>query len=52
MAKTFDEQKDKVRGAVYEALAQIAFELDASEEDMEYAINWFQSRFYEDEVEE
>lgn len=53
MAKTFNEyQKSEVRRAVYNALAEISRELDASKEDMDQAIEWFQIKFYEDECEE
>ena len=48
----YDEcRNDEVRSAVYNALAQISFELDASEEEMNQAIEWFQIKFYEDEGE-
>ena len=46
----YDEYRnDEVRSAVYNALAQISFELDASEEEMNQAIEWFQIKFYEGE---
>ena len=52
MEKNYNEYKmEKVRRAVYHALAQISNELDASQEEMDMAIDWFQVRFYEDEEE-
>ena len=50
MVEDYSEYKnDEVRSAVYNALAQISFELDVSEEEMNQAIEWFQIKFYEDE---
>lgn len=52
MARTYKEWKDsEVRSKVYNALAQISHEFDASEEEMDRAIEWFQTHFYEDEYE-
>lgn len=44
-------RNNEVRSAVYNALAQISFELNVSEEEMNQAIEWFQIKFYEDEYE-
>ena len=44
-------RNDEVRRVVYNTLAQISFELDVSEEEMNQAIEWFQIKFYEDEGE-
>lgn len=53
MKRTYNEFKnEEVRRAVYNALAQISHELDASKEDMDQAIEWFQIKFYESEGEE
>ena len=50
MTKDYNEyRKNEIRREVYNALAQISFELDASEEEMNQAIEWFQIKFYEDE---
>lgn len=47
--KTFNEyQLAEVKSAVYNALAQISMEQDASQEEMEAAIEWFVVHFYED----
>ena len=40
--------KDEIRSEVYKALAQIAFEHDASKEDMDKALKWFNDKFYEE----
>ena len=45
----YKEQKQwKVTRAVYNALAEVSRELDADEEEMNKAIEWFQIKFYED----
>ena len=52
MAKDYNEyKKNEIRREVYNALAQISFEFDVSEEEMNQAIEWFQIKFYEDEGE-
>ena len=38
-----------IKSEVYKALADIVFETGASKEDMDKAIEWFQTKFYEDE---
>lgn len=38
---------DEVKTAVYNALAQVSMEQDASQEEMENAIEWFMVHFYE-----
>lgn len=43
MAKDYNE----IRSKVYEALAQISFEYDASKEDIDKALKWFNDKFYE-----
>lgn len=43
MAKDYNE----IRSKVYKALAQISFEHDASKEDMDKALKWFNDKFYE-----
>lgn len=43
MAKDYSE----IRSKVYEALAKISFEHDASKEDMDKALKWFNDKFYE-----
>lgn len=43
MAKDYNE----IRSEVYEALANIMFENDASKEDMDKALKWFNDKFYE-----
>ena len=40
-----------IKSEVYKALANIMFETGASKEDMNEAIEWFNEKFYEDEVE-
>ena len=46
--KTYNEYKmDEVKTAVYNALAQVSMEHDASQEEMEKAIEWFMVHFYE-----
>lgn len=45
---TFAEvELERVKGKVYDALATISNEMDASEEDMTAAIEWFLIHFYE-----
>lgn len=44
--------KIDIRSEVYNALAEIMFKSGAKKEDMDYAIEWFQTHFYEDESEE
>lgn len=49
MENNFKEwQRSRVRSAVFKALAEISNELDASEEDMEDAWEWFSVHFYDD----
>lgn len=46
--KTYNEYKmDKIKSAVYNALAQLSMEQDASQEELEMAIEWFMILFYE-----
>lgn len=53
MRQDFNEwQKNKVRSAVFKALADISNELDASEEDMEQAIEHFMIDYYIDGITE
>lgn len=40
---------DNVRSEVYNALADIMYRYQASQEDMDAAIDWFNSHFYIDE---
>ena len=40
-------KQDKIRSEVYKALAQISFEHDASQEDMDKALKWSNDKFYE-----
>lgn len=48
--KTYREHmQDELRSRVYNALAEIVFETEADEEDMEKALEWFQIRFWEDD---
>ena len=42
-----NETKKDIRTEVYNALADIMFESDASKESMDEAIEWFQTHFYE-----
>jgi len=50
--KTYNEYKmDEVKSAVYNALAQVAMETDASEDEMEKAFEWFRAHFYENNEE-
>lgn len=42
-------KQDEIRSKVYTALAQISFEHDARQEDMDEALKWFNDKFYEDE---
>jgi len=45
---TFAEvELERIKGKVYDALATISNEQDASQEDMEAAIEWFLIHFYE-----
>ena len=37
-----------IRSEVYNALATIIFETEASKEDMEAALEWFELHFYEE----
>lgn len=47
--KTYNDYKnDEVKSAVYNALAQVSMEHDASQEEMQAAIDWFVVHFYED----
>ena len=47
---TYNEWKqDQVRREVYEVLAQIMFEHDATKEEMDRALKWFNDKFYEDD---
>lgn len=49
MATSYREWKqEEITKAVYNALAQVSMELDADEEEMSKAIEWFQIKFYED----
>ena len=41
-------KQSQVTRAVYNALADVSRELDADEEEMNKAIEWFQIKFYED----
>ena len=51
MKESYKEyNQSEIRRAVYNALAEISRELDASEEEMNMAIEWFQIRFYEDRM--
>lgn len=54
--RTYDEFKaSNIRSKVYNALAEISFEEDASKEEMENALDFFRIKFYEiygDEPEE
>ena len=50
MANYKEWRDSEVRSKVYYALAQIAHEFDVNEEEMERAIEWFQIKFYEDEM--
>lgn len=48
MKKTYKEwHMDEIRRKVYNALAEISMETDASKEEMDAAIEWFQIKFYE-----
>lgn len=38
-----------IRSEVYNALAEIMFKTGANQKDMDEAIEWFQTHFYEDE---
>lgn len=40
-------KQDQIRSEVYKALAQISFEHDASKEDIDKALEWFNDKFYE-----
>ena len=49
MENNFKEwQREKVQSAVFNALADIANELDASEEDMEFAWEWFSTHYFDE----
>lgn len=39
-------EQERIKGKVYDALATISNEQDASEEDMKAAIKYFLNRFY------
>lgn len=41
-----------IKSEVYKALANIMFETGANKENMNEAIEWFNEKFYEDEVED
>ena len=47
MSEYKDWRDNEVRSAVYNALAQISFEMDASKAEMEQAIEWFCVQFYD-----
>lgn len=48
--KTYREyMQDELKSRVYNALAEIIFETNADQEDMEQALEWFQIKFFEDE---
>lgn len=42
-----DYKTEQIRSEVYKALAQISFEHDASKEDIDKALEWFNDKFYE-----
>ena len=47
--RTYDDFiASNIRSKVYNALAEISFEEDASENEMEMAIDWFLVHFYEE----
>lgn len=50
-AEDFEEHSvaDDVRSEVYNALADIMYRYQASQKDMDYALNWFNSHFYMDD---
>ncbi len=41
------ERESDVRSAVYNALADVCFHLDVNEEEMDKALEWFQTHFYD-----
>lgn len=43
--------KEDIKSKVYNALADIVFETNASEEEMNQAIEFFQIKFFEDDKE-
>ena len=48
--KDYNEYRnDEIRRTVYNALAQISFEHDVSEEEMNKALKWFNDKFYEEQ---
>lgn len=46
-----DYSMETIKSRVYNALAEISFEEDASEDQMTRAIEWFQIHFYDQEPE-
>ena len=47
MSEYTDWRAYELRSAVYNALAQISYEMDASKAEMEQAIEWFCVQFYD-----
>lgn len=45
--ETNSKRRDEVRSKVYRALSDIMFDTQATKEDMDYALGWFDTHFYD-----